>query len=76
MYLHLMTQLDGIGMMECEELGRKSRIVIHKDGTIRHIALAAGSSSQMMRAFNRKSCCALIDSLSDDRGDDMYELGE
>ena len=49
----LLTQLDGIGMMEMEEQQGRENIAINYEDIIRQIAASAGQSAQMLRAMNR-----------------------
>ena len=64
------TQLDGIGMMDLEELGRRETIKIPNADMIRQIAMDTVASAQLLRALNKKTLNApthqkLIDSRAD-----------
>ena len=48
----LLTQLDGIGMMEMEEMERRENEK-YKDDLIRQIAYNTGQPAQVLRAVNR-----------------------
>ena len=67
----LLTQLDGIGMIELEEQQRREKVERQKEDMIREIAAAAGQSAQMLRAIYRRAYNALIDSLIVNRIDDI-----
>ena len=49
----LLTQLDGLGLMELEEQERIEIVERPKEDMIRHIAGATGQSAQMLRAMSR-----------------------
>ena len=46
----MLTQLDGIGMLEVEELERNAKIERDKDDMIRSIAAATGQAAELLRA--------------------------
>ena len=48
----LLTQFDGIGMMELQEQEQREIAERQKDDMIRHMAAATGQSAQMLRALN------------------------
>ena len=52
----LLTQCDGIGMMELQEKEQGEIAERRKDDMIRQIAAATGQSAQMLRALNRRRC--------------------
>ena len=63
----LLTQLDGIGMMELEEQQRREMVERQKEDMNRFIAAATGQSAQMLRAINRRAYNAPTDSSSDEK---------
>ena len=70
-YSPLLTQFDGIGMMELEEQERREIVERQKEDMIRQIAGATGQSAQMLRAMNKIRFNASTTSLTDDRSVDV-----
>ena len=50
----LLTQLDGIGMMELEELERREIMEKHKEDMFRQIVANTGNIAQTIRAVSRR----------------------
>ena len=69
----LLTQFDGIGMMELQEQEQREIAERQKDDMIRQIAAATGQSAQMLRALNRRRVYTPTDSLADSRFQDFEE---
>ena len=69
----LLTQLDGIGMMEMEEMARRENIEKYKDDFIRQIANNTGQPAQVFRAVNRRQFVPNTANLVDSRTDDDYQ---
>ena len=59
----LLTQLDGVGMMELEEMERNEKIERYKDDLIRQIAYNTGHPAQLLRAMNRRQIVRCVPSL-------------
>ena len=53
--LPLLTQLEGAGMMESEELERREIIERHKADMIRLTATDTGTSAHLLRALSRRT---------------------
>ena len=69
----LLTQLDGIGMMELEEMERNEKIERYKDDLIRQIAYNTGHPAQLLRAMNRRRFVPSMASLADSRAESDYQ---
>ena len=69
----LLTQLDGIGMMELEEMERNEKIERYKDDLIRQIAQNTGHPAQLLRAMNRRRFVPSMASLADSRAESDYQ---
>ena len=69
----LLTQLDGIGMMELEEMERNEKIERYKDDLIRQIAYNTGHPAQLHRGINRRRFTPSISSLAESRPDSDYQ---
>ena len=70
----LLTQFDGIGMMELQEKEQGEIAERQKDDMIRQIAAATGQSAQMLRALNRRRFNTPPDSTADFRNRDVDEV--
>ena len=69
----LLTQLDGTGMVEMEELERKEKVEVYRFEMIREIAGAIGQPAQLLRALNRINLTPDTSSLADSRTDEDYQ---
>ncbi|MFM7990467.1 MAG: hypothetical protein ACKPKO_65230, partial [Candidatus Fonsibacter sp.] len=69
----LLTQLDGIGMMELEAMERNDKIERYKDDLIRQIAYNTGHPAQLLRGINSIRFTPSISSLADSRPDSSYQ---
>ena len=70
----LLTQFDGMGMMELLEQEQRELVERQKEDMIRQIAAATGQSAQMLRALNRRRFNTPPDSLADSRNQDVDEV--
>ena len=70
----LLTQFDGMGMMELQEQEQRELVERQKEDMIRQIAAATGQSAQMLRALNRRRFNTPPDSLADSRNQDVDEV--
>ena len=70
----LLTQFDGIGMMELQEQEQREIAERQKDDMIRQIAAATGQSAQMLRALNRRRFNTPPDSIAGSRNRDDDEV--
>ena len=69
----LLTQFDGIGMMELQEQEQREIAERQQEDMIRHMAIDTGQSTQMLRAMNRRIFHADSSSLTDDRNDGLSD---
>ena len=70
----MLTQFDGIGVIELQEQEQREIAERQKDDMIRQIAAATGQSAQMLRALNRRIFNTPPDSLADSRILDVDEV--
>jgi len=70
----LLTQFDGIVMMELQEQEQRENAERQKDDMIRQIAAATLQSAQMLRALNRRRFNTPPDSLADSINQDVDEV--
>ena len=69
----LLTQFDGIGVMELQEQEQREIAERHKEDMIRQMAAATGQSAQILRAMHRRRFNAPPMSLTVNRSDDLSE---
>jgi hypothetical protein len=72
----MLTQLDGIGMMEMEELERRKKVERYEEDMITQIVVNTGHSAQLLRAMNRGGFVPLAGTLADNRPDGIYQVAE
>ena len=63
----LLTQFDGMGMMELQDQEQREVVETQQEDSIRQIAAATGQSAQMLRALNRIRLNTPPDSLANSR---------
>ena len=63
----LLTQFDGIGMIEFKEQEQGEIAERQKDDIIRQIAAATGQSAQMLKALNRRIFYSPLDRMAGSR---------
>ena len=68
----LLTQFDGIGMMDMAELEQQEKIERYKEDITKQIAANTWQSAQMLRAMNRGVYVPLATGIVDNRLDSIY----